>query len=649
MNYFFKKNRIALIIGGGLLLISIFLPWIRDSIYTVDNMAFNSYNIDVQIENDGDIFVHETIVGRFDSGMRVFFKDVPYAKNDNGQVENVSQFDTSAVAVKISNQRGLLYDSSLSIANEGARVGYSWLNDRDERNDLIRCPAGYGASCASIFTFVPLGISPITTYEFSYRIQGAVSTYADIAELNWKFYDPIDSMKMNNVNVTIHYPSSVASVDDVYFYGHGAKSGHVDAITTTHVTFSYTKLLPDDVIEMRLLLPSALIPTPRPGTFLNQAKLDYFLNLEASITRSDRLYYYLDYSVLGLAILLILFLLWFAYRAYIRYDKEHTPQFYGEYYRELPADYPPAEMGYLYNFREVGSADLSATLMDLIRRKYIEVDYAGKSTTDKNADYTLVLDKSKDRKSLKPYESFLLTWFFETMAGEKGKISLREIERYAKANATAQKYLTDNIVWSNHLKKEARKNDFFDDASEKVFQHYKGLLIGLAIISVLALFFAFSNSLNIMLIGVSALIATLLILSSYFLSIKRRSIQGNEDYVKWRAFKKFLSEFSHFDDYPLPSIVIWEHYLVYAVAFGIADLVNKQLNLRYKDTLPAEYQQSTFTRYSYMPTYMMLRLTSSSRAAQQTVQKMKSGGKGGQGGFGGGRSFGGGGGGFRGR
>ena len=47
------------------------------------------------------------------------------------------------------------------------------------------------------------------------------------------------------------------------------------------------------------------------------------------------------------------------------------------------------------------------------------------------------------------------------------------------------------------------------------------------------------------------------------------------------ALKKFLEEFSTFEDYPVPSLIIWEHYLVYATSFGIADKVSEQLKLKF--------------------------------------------------------------------
>lgn len=649
MKYFFKKNLAAFIIGIVLIGVTLMAPWLRDSVYSTSEISFASYDIQVQIEDDGDIVIQETIVGRFAGGMHAFFRDLPYSKNSNNQVGNLSSFDTSSVIVRISNPQGLLFDSSLGIANQGTQVGYSWNNDRDEYNDLIRCPSGYGNQCVSIFTYVPFGISPTTTYTFQYRIRGAVSTYADIAELNWKFYDPLESIKINNVTVNIQLPSSVSDVDEIYFFGHGSKNGRVDAITLNSISFSYPQLYADDIIEMRLLFPGELIVNPRSGTFLNEDKLDYFLQLEANIARADRFYYYFDYVLFALFIGLIFFLLWMIYLMYRRHDQEHKSSFYGEYYRELPAKYPPAEMGYLYNFKDIGVGELSATLMDLVRRGYIQVDYQGQSTTDKNADYQLILNQQQDRTSLKPYEEHLLRWYFEIMPRDKGKISLKEIENYAKNKSTAQKYLDENVRWTNHVKTAALKNDFFDEASEQVFKKNKKWIIIVTVVSIAFFFYALNKGMDIARLSIGFSIALLVVMSSYFIHIKRRSIQGNDEYVKWNAFKKFLSEFSRFDDYPLPSIVIWEHYLVYAVAFGIADLVQKQLNLRYENRLPEDYRRSPFTRYSYMPTYMMVRISASNRGAQQTVQKMKSGGQGGRGGFGGGRSFGGGGGGFRGR
>ena len=51
----------------------------------------------------------------------------------------------------------------------------------------------------------------------------------------------------------------------------------------------------------------------------------------------------------------------------------------------------------------------------------------------------------------------------------------------------------------------------------------------------------------------------------------------------WKAFKSFLEDFSSLDLAEIPSLVIWEHYLVYATVLGIAKRVLDQLSIVYPE------------------------------------------------------------------
>lgn len=51
----------------------------------------------------------------------------------------------------------------------------------------------------------------------------------------------------------------------------------------------------------------------------------------------------------------------------------------------------------------------------------------------------------------------------------------------------------------------------------------------------------------------------------------------------WKAFKKYLVEFSNLKEHDVPSIVLWEHYLVYAVSLGVAKKVIDHLKLIIRD------------------------------------------------------------------
>lgn len=53
-------------------------------------------------------------------------------------------------------------------------------------------------------------------------------------------------------------------------------------------------------------------------------------------------------------------------------------------------------------------------------------------------------------------------------------------------------------------------------------------------------------------------------------ALQRRSVTGFEEFLKWRAFRLFMKDFSNLKAYASQSLIIWERYLVYATAFGIA-------------------------------------------------------------------------------
>jgi len=61
--------------------------------------------------------------------------------------------------------------------------------------------------------------------------------------------------------------------------------------------------------------------------------------------------------------------------------------------------------------------------------------------------------------------------------------------------------------------------------------------------------------------------------------IRKKTQEGINEHEKWSAFKRFLLHFSNMKDYEIPSLVIWEHYLVYAISLGIADKVISKLRV----------------------------------------------------------------------
>lgn len=92
-------------------------------------------------------------------------------------------------------------------------------------------------------------------------------------------------------------------------------------------------------------------------------------------------------------------------------------------------------------------------------------------------------------------------------------------------------------------------------------------------------------------------------LISFILSLKteRRTPYGESQFALWQAFRRFLKDFSNLDRATLPQLVLWEHFLVYAVVLGVAREVLQQLPAVYPEVLDSN---SGFARNWYWPHYM---------------------------------------------
>ena len=109
--------------------------------------------------------------------------------------------------------------------------------------------------------------------------------------------------------------------------------------------------------------------------------------------------------------------------------------------------------------------------------------------------------------------------------------------------------------------------------------------------------------------------------------------EGIDEIAKWKGLKKYMEEFSLLDKREVPEIAIWEKFLVFATAFGIADKVLKQLKIVYPDL------ENTINVNTYPYMYLMVHTDFSrsfSNAISNSMSTAYSSASGGGGGFSGG-------------
>ena len=114
--------------------------------------------------------------------------------------------------------------------------------------------------------------------------------------------------------------------------------------------------------------------------------------------------------------------------------------------------------------------------------------------------------------------------------------------------------------------------------------------------------------------------------------------EGRIYYLKWRNFKKFLSDNSLIKEHPPESIVVWNKYLVYGTALGVADKVYESMKLHE----PTVYDDGYYDLYRFHSYSGLIMLNSAFNTGVSAANPSSNGG-GGIGDIGGGSGGGGGG------
>lgn len=542
------------------------------------DIKINRYDAILDINESGDMSVTETWDMFYEGDYRVRFRDINYRKYPSDyplvmNSDNISYLDEDSVHMRVWKD-DVEVTSSLSF-------GYSFLNDKDELGEPIMCEP-YSYTCESLFVdFGSSGaMSGHIVFEYQYTIIGALTKYSDTTELNWKLFDYMEA-GIDEAYVTINLPDNAHTRDQFHLFYHGIHEHDVEIYSHRKLTLQVIGLNQDDFLEFRMLAPNTIFPSiPAENTVIDaQMNLSYLLGFEEGLRISYERELATEKNLkLGLLIIAPMMLV-IVVVSYFIFDKEHPKYQIDKYLSDLPSDDTPAEIGYLFHMQKVNDEDITATLLDLIRKGFIEIDAFEETTKTPGAGYTLKLVSGADGKTLKSHEKHLLTWFFDRI-GHGNYVRTDEIESYGRIsyeNASAFAQEAKNFV--SLVKAQGETNHYFDSkrSSGRKLINLLGLIpLTYALLSVIL------GSMNNADFAVALMVSLAIgaIYYIYVLGIKRRSIKGHELFLKWSAFKKYLEDFEGLEKYTIPSVETWEHYLVYATTFKIAKKVMDQLKVK---------------------------------------------------------------------
>ena len=492
-------------------------------------------------------------------------------------------------------------------------------------------------------------------YKISYTVEDAITKYSDYAELYWQFVGSDFEVSADKITGTITLPSQAQSKDDIKVWGHTEDlNGEIYVTDLDEISFELDGFNSGRYVEIRTLFPTSMIVSTsriHDVNILNdviEEETVWVNEANARRARRDATNFLITLVVIIICVLLSVFSIIRAIKQANKFKgkTKYKPTQELEYYRDLPrGNATPAQSLYVYFETKSGIAAndigkvVSATLLNLNLKKHLEFQVE----KEKNKEKITMKILNADTKDLSADEKVVFE-FLQKACKDNNEITVKEFEKYIKRTSTTDILgLRTNV--NGQTKRELIKQQIYDAEQEKVYKAQSSQTTIYALIIFFAIFaIAFTSEfLNVFgYIGIFGLIVcqviAIVINSRTLKKINVYTQKGINEKEMWRGLKKYMEDFSMLDKREVPEIAIWEHSLVFATAFGIADKVLKQLKVVYPN-IENDLNVNTYTcMYFMMNTNFSSSFSNAISTSMSSAYSSASGGGGGfSGGGGGGR------------
>jgi uncharacterized membrane protein len=479
-----------------------------------------------------------------------------------------------------------------------------------------------------------------------YVAKGAARRWSDTAELYWQFIGEDVAVESRDVSVTVHLPQGVTS-GEVRAWAHGPLWGTVTIEPDASVVMKVDPLPASTFVEGRILFPAAALSKAAASTM---PMLDEVLAEEKRLAdEANRSRFWARvkvvlWGVLGVGVPLVALVLIIV--LYVRYGREPKTQFNAQYLRDFPQpQLPPALAAFIWRMGSVGSTDVTATLLDLVNRKVIDLErvvvqkdglFGSKDATT----YKLTLHDER-LEGLLDYERQLCKFLFHQIA-DSDELILSELKDLAKTHRSA--FAQGFKTWKSKVDEEGERRGYLDPHADRMaFAASAFAFVAIVAAGAAAIFSGFwwfflGIPVGLVLIWVAR-------------AVKRRSPEAAELHAQYEALERYLKDFGRLDEKPPDAIVLWEQFLIYAVMFGIADQVAKAMTVKVPEVVNDPAFHTPYILWWGIPgdgggLSAFSEMHQSFSQAVSVATSSSSSGSGGGGGFSGGGGGGGGGGGF---
>ena len=623
-----KKIRRLFII---LIFVFLFLIIGNKSNAASSDLELNNLNFDAKIQENGDMVVTETwdidiedtntLFKTFKTDINKYLdiKDVKVKEITNGINKDFTE--TSRLMYHVTK------DYYYGLINSDGNFEIAWGVGLDDEEDT-------------------------RTYEISYTVEGAVGRYSDYNQLYWQFVGEDFEIDAKKITGTITLPKEVDNKEELRVWGHTAGlNGEIYATDNNKIEFTVNDFKAGTYVEIRTLFPRDVLSDEVQRTY-DHPILDTVLEEEsvwaeeANRLRNQKMIYVVLIYI-AITVLSILFIISIIRKIkVIRERKEKKPSEEIIYFRELPReDASPAEAVFLEKETKTDLKQnnkgkiFSATLLNLSLKKLIEIQ-STKNEKGKDEISIKLLDKdgilALENKDEKAIGKFLISAFEKQ---ENGVLTVKELEKFIKKSPSTKILdLQEDIRQGTRIKLIDKK--ILDKEEQSKYLKESGMqALSVAIfIFCVCMSFAIVEWIGNIVIAGCVVFDIIMFLNIVATGIEISKINvftqaGIDEIAKWKGLKKYMQEFSLLDKREVPEIAIWEHFLVFATAFGIADKVLEQLKIVYPDI------ENTININTYPYMYLMVHTDFSrsfSNAISTSMSSAYTSASGGGGGFSGG-------------
>jgi uncharacterized membrane protein YgcG len=247
--------------------------------------------------------------------------------------------------------------------------------------------------------------------------------------------------------------------------------------------------------------------------------------------------------------------------------------------REPLEGWTPNEVGYLWKWGGLDVHDMTATLMDLVRRGALRLLVTKETHPRLGGLLGRAVEEEQYLERVREFEGelrsseryFINDILFRGLSpGER--VSMEQLRASTKEHPTAA--YSRYRRWKKLAEGESERLPLIDPKSKVAMG--VGMAIGVFMfVSMFALVAALQSPVAI----VTGFVGFGLIPAST--AMRRRNTQAAMALHQWQAFRRYLTDFSRLKEHPAPAVALWEQYLVFAVTLGVAERVIEQFKELY--------------------------------------------------------------------